>query len=172
MGKYSILQMFENPRTGRQARHFRTNVPKILDLKRSSEQIFSENWRWVPLLCHSLAALYRTRRKRWYLNFDTKLGLNWMIAYHWWKTTFFLQLHTNNNKAVVVQGLQSDQKEPAIIMSTLIDIAHARHACGDLAHFFALRGNALDPIWPRECRQRCSAMWSRALGVMNMSITS
>ena len=26
-----------------------TNVPKILDLKSSSEQIFSENWRWVPL---------------------------------------------------------------------------------------------------------------------------
>ena len=24
------------------------NVPKILDLK--SEQIFSENWRWVPLI--------------------------------------------------------------------------------------------------------------------------
>ena len=28
---------------------FTTNVPKILDLKSSSEQIFSENWRWVPL---------------------------------------------------------------------------------------------------------------------------
>ena len=31
--------MFENPRTGRQARNFKTNVPKILDLKSSSEQI-------------------------------------------------------------------------------------------------------------------------------------
>ena len=41
--------MFENPRRGRQARNFKTNVPKILDLKSSSEQIFSENWRWVPL---------------------------------------------------------------------------------------------------------------------------
>ena len=41
--------MFENPRTGRQARNFTINVPKILDLKSSSEQIFSENWRWVPL---------------------------------------------------------------------------------------------------------------------------
>ena len=41
--------MFENPRTGRQAINFTTNVPKILDLKSSSEQIFSENWRWVPL---------------------------------------------------------------------------------------------------------------------------
>ena len=31
--------MFENPRRGRQARNFVTNVPKILDLKSSSEQI-------------------------------------------------------------------------------------------------------------------------------------
>ena len=33
--------MSENPRGGRQARNFTTNVPKILDLKSSSEQIFS-----------------------------------------------------------------------------------------------------------------------------------
>ena len=49
MGNYTILEMFENPRRGRQARNFTTNVPKILDLKSSSEQIFSENCRWVPL---------------------------------------------------------------------------------------------------------------------------
>ena len=42
--------MFENPRRGRQARNFTTNVPKIVDLKSSSEQIFSENCRWVPLI--------------------------------------------------------------------------------------------------------------------------
>ena len=42
--------MFENPRRGTQARNFTTNVPKILDLKSSSEQIFSENCRWVPLV--------------------------------------------------------------------------------------------------------------------------
>ena len=41
--------MFENPRRGRQARNFTTNVPKILDLKSSCEQIYSENCRWVPL---------------------------------------------------------------------------------------------------------------------------
>ena len=34
--------MFENPRRGRETRNFATNVPKILDLKSSSEQIFSE----------------------------------------------------------------------------------------------------------------------------------
>ena len=38
--------MFENPRTGRQARNFTTNVPKILVLRSSSEQIFS---RKLPL---------------------------------------------------------------------------------------------------------------------------
>ena len=32
--------MFQNPRRGRQARNFTTNVTKILDLKSSSEQIF------------------------------------------------------------------------------------------------------------------------------------
>ena len=32
--------MFENPRRGRLARNFTTNVPKIVDLKSSSEQIF------------------------------------------------------------------------------------------------------------------------------------
>ena len=42
--------MLENPRRGWQARNFTTNVPKILDLKSSSEQIFSENCRWVPLI--------------------------------------------------------------------------------------------------------------------------
>ena len=41
--------MFENPRTGRQARNFTKNVPNILDLKSSSEQIFSENLRCVSL---------------------------------------------------------------------------------------------------------------------------
>ena len=38
--------MFENPRGGRQGRNFTRNVPKILVLKLSSEQIFS---RKLPL---------------------------------------------------------------------------------------------------------------------------
>ena len=54
MGKYTIFQMFENPRKGRQARNFTTNVPKILDLKSSSEQIFSE----IVVGCPCLNALY------------------------------------------------------------------------------------------------------------------
>ena len=45
MAKYTIFYLFENPRRGMQARNFTTNVPKILDLKSSSE-----NCRWVPLI--------------------------------------------------------------------------------------------------------------------------
>ena len=46
MGNYTIFGGLEDPRRGRQAR----NVPKILDLKSTSEQIFSKNCRWVPLI--------------------------------------------------------------------------------------------------------------------------
>ena len=49
MGNYTNFGGFENPRRGRQARNLKTNVPKILDLKSSSEQIFSKICRWVPL---------------------------------------------------------------------------------------------------------------------------
>ena len=54
--------MFENPRRGRQARSFGKNVPKILDLKSSSEQIFSENCRWVPLSLGNQARRYSFSR--------------------------------------------------------------------------------------------------------------
>ena len=39
--------MFENPKRGRQARNFTTNVPKILVLKSSSERIFPK----IPVGC-------------------------------------------------------------------------------------------------------------------------
>ena len=34
--------MFENLRRSKQARNFTTNVPEIIDLRSSSEQLFSE----------------------------------------------------------------------------------------------------------------------------------
>ena len=40
---------FLDVRNPRQTKIFTTNIPKILDLKSSSEQIFSKNCRWVPL---------------------------------------------------------------------------------------------------------------------------
>ena len=48
--------MFENPRRGRQARNFTANAPKILDLKSSSEQIFS---RKLPLGAHVPSSVYK-----------------------------------------------------------------------------------------------------------------
>ena len=51
--------MFENPRRGRQERNFTTNAPKILDLKSSSEQIFS---RKLPLGAPEIH-LYRIKQK-------------------------------------------------------------------------------------------------------------
>ena len=49
-----------------QARNFITNVPKILDLKSSCEQIFSENGRWVPLpslVCEVVLEIFFCLRK-------------------------------------------------------------------------------------------------------------
>ena len=76
--------MFENPRRGRQARNFKTNVPKILDLKSSSEQIFSENWRWVPLQCGcceevQTRLLFTGMAKE--LNSGLTRGLNWRLRF-------------------------------------------------------------------------------------------
>ena len=48
MGNNTIFQKFEN----QASKTFTTNVPKNLDLKSSSEQIFSKNCRWVPLQIH------------------------------------------------------------------------------------------------------------------------
>ena len=52
--------MFENPGRGKQAINFTTHAPKILDLKSSSEQIFS---RKLPLgapvrLAYTLAVFF------------------------------------------------------------------------------------------------------------------
>ena len=55
--------MFENPRRGRQARNFTTNVPKIQGLKSSSEQIFS---RKLPLGAPDLS--FRRDDNRLYLS--------------------------------------------------------------------------------------------------------
>ena len=53
--------MFENPRRRRQARNFTTNVPKILDLKSSSEQIFFRKLSLgAPVFC--LICLVKDRR--------------------------------------------------------------------------------------------------------------
>ena len=71
--------MFENPRRGRQATNFATNVRKILDLKSSSEQIFSEDWRWVPLFSSLFINHLEQVHSRLYM-FLRKRRVSWMSA--------------------------------------------------------------------------------------------
>ena len=47
---------FENPGRDGQARNLTTNVPKVLGLKSSSEQIFSKSCRCVPLYSYKTPA--------------------------------------------------------------------------------------------------------------------
>ena len=64
--------MFENPRRGRQTRNFTANAPKILDLKSSSEQIFFENCRWVPLLIEDLDKAFAKYRGAYHIGSKSK----------------------------------------------------------------------------------------------------
>ena len=67
--------MFENPRSGRQARNFTTNVKKILVLKSSSERIFS---RKLPLGAPAVFGI----PKPWILYTTSKYyldSLTWVI---------------------------------------------------------------------------------------------
>ena len=97
--------MFENPRRGRQARNFTTNAPKILDLKSSSEQIFS---RKLPLGApvvrgNGIASLLSESRKL-YLRSNHITPLNIFrghamvyLAVTWcWLTTYWAFSLTND----------------------------------------------------------------------------
>ena len=93
MGNYTILGRFENPRRGRQVGNLTTNVPKILDLKSSSEQIFSENCRWVPLYS------YEARHTFLLFLFVTFFGLYCALSS---KIHVILNLLTKRNVALVL----------------------------------------------------------------------
>ena len=68
-----MFYMFENPRRGRQARNFTTNVSKTLDLKSSSEQIF------FPKL--SLGATdYACKNAEMNLKSTTTNGFNFLVC--------------------------------------------------------------------------------------------
>ena len=106
MGNYTILGGFENPRTGRQARNLTINVPKILDLKSSSEQIFSKNWRWVPLLCvnRSPIMVFAPAQKLSGLAIqDPVAGGVWKIKLEclckWWQVSFSLRMKKKKNSS-------------------------------------------------------------------------
>ena len=84
MGNYTIFFLFfwgggggggvENPRRDRQARNFTTNVSKILDLKSSSEHIFSKNCRWVLLFSETVT--FQSQRTEIRIS-TTNLRLQW-----------------------------------------------------------------------------------------------
>ena len=78
MGNYKIFEGLENPRRDRQARNFTTNVPKIQDLKSSSEQIFFKNRRWVPL---SRVQIHDHARKIAILFAAYQLAFNYLFHY-------------------------------------------------------------------------------------------
>ena len=85
--------MFENPRRGRQARNFTTNAPKILDLKSSSEQIFS---RKLPLgalaLCSDSSWRFVFAQNSWKLSENQILRLS----------KVFLQKHVFQARYVIM----------------------------------------------------------------------
>ena len=102
MGNYTIFQMFENPRRGRQARDFTTNVPKILDLKSSSEEIFSENWRWVPLNSSMQSDEFwdwvlTTFNQTAITSYKLMLTVNLQSIHHFLFLLLFMPLDSDNN---------------------------------------------------------------------------
>ena len=77
--------MFENPRRGRQARNFTTNVSKILDLKSSSEQIFFRKLSLgAPAICVCNPLLFY--RKHTWLWVHYLLFL--IVEGQWWNQCF------------------------------------------------------------------------------------
>ena len=90
--------MFENPKRGRQERNFTTNVPKILDLKSSSEQILSENWRWVPLRHgHALLSLSLRFSSKWRLR-EQKHSRTQRKCLQWRLTDVLSRNNRNHNR--------------------------------------------------------------------------
>ena len=98
--------MFENPRRGRQAINFTKKVPKILDFRSSSEQIFSENWRWVPQFKPFLSALgvvskwfhsefIHHHTIDWTYKYTASRGWSWTVQF---TRTFVFVKKTNHGK--------------------------------------------------------------------------
>ena len=87
--------MFENARRGRQTRNFTTNVQKILHLNSSSDQIFSENRRWVSL------TYAREKAEKEPTNPGKRLvGLSNLFFFFTWNFVNRLKKVTANNRSV------------------------------------------------------------------------
>ena len=80
--------MTENPRRGRQARNFTTNVPKILGLKSSSEQIFFRKLSLgAPITLERLSNTFTSNGKREFVTHDQVSSL--LVVYY----SLFLHQH-------------------------------------------------------------------------------
>ena len=117
--------MFENPRRGRQARYFTTNAPKILDLKSSSEQIFS---RKLPLGAQEETTVYSSSL------FSTDLDSNGPVRVRFCGRhvyELFVFEHILENSRVYFPLLFTDclqwSRIPMILGSVFLDDAVIRH---------------------------------------------
>ena len=82
--------MLENPRRGRQARNFTTNAPKIIDLKSSSEQIFSRKLPlgapdiWNVVVASAVGNWISARESMgWTYLFDAKMSKDNQSCFPW-----------------------------------------------------------------------------------------
>ena len=110
--------MFENPKRGRQERNFTTNVPKILDLKSSSEQILSENWRWVPLRHgHALLSLSLRFSSKWRLR-EQKHSRTQRKCLQWRLTDVLSRNNRNHNRLRLLNKQNVVDRDRARILLT------------------------------------------------------
>jgi len=110
--------MFENPRRGRQARNFTTNAPKILDLKSSSEQIFSRKLPLgAPVECayltnsHNFASQKHFNKKEFSLK-----RMSWSKFTATW--VLLLQNKTSPNAKKPILGIADDLNKLLLVVKS------------------------------------------------------
>ena len=110
--------MFENPRRGRQARNFATNVPKILDLKSSSEQTFFRKL--------SLGAPVTGLGISPYKHFSTKTSVNERSSL----------VHLGNQ--AVTRSIKFISRSTSVLWSAICLKIMIRHTCGFFPRILAI----------------------------------
>ena len=91
--------MFENPRRGRQAKHFTKNVPRILGLKSSSEQIFFRKLMSLGTPAHQQQPYSVLRSTAWSCSTYLLIYLVWHEALLLSFTSDFFNFHIANKDA-------------------------------------------------------------------------
>ena len=119
--------MFENPRRGRQARNFTTNVLKILDLKSSSEQIFFRKLLLgAPDLTRRVCTIYyRYSTVRNNSSFVYRLPNCAQISY---RVTTMTVLHVTNSSSVCVSTVLHETKLSFFYRVATVNKLHASNS--------------------------------------------